>query len=223
MPRQHQEASIRAFAKIRTDAEGDADFSAQHMTLARTYLEIGMIDEAIAVAADGRAIAAPSLRSGLRSRPGLSAPRRAGHWPSNGSSAPQKKQRPASTIAAPCSTISASSSTTPARLHGRWRSSSNCRPKPATIVMRRHASIGWHASRPEADISFLTRILFAAYFLEAGLILVVAPWSSFWDRNLFFERFRPCSRCWAARSRVARCRASAPLPSLPALPSCRVS
>jgi hypothetical protein len=39
--------------------------------------------------------------------------------------------------------------------------------------------------RPEADISLLTRILFAAYFLEAGLILLVAPWSSFWDRNLF--------------------------------------
>jgi hypothetical protein len=41
------------------------------------------------------------------------------------------------------------------------------------------------ACRPEVDISFLTRILFAAYFLEAGLILIVAPWSSFWDRNLF--------------------------------------
>lgn len=50
----------------------------------------------------------------------------------------------------------------------------------------RPASIGWRASRPEVDISLLTRILFAAYFLEAGLILVVAPWSSFWDRNLFF-------------------------------------
>jgi hypothetical protein len=43
------------------------------------------------------------------------------------------------------------------------------------------------AFRPEADISFLTRILFAAYFLEAGLILIVAPWSGFWDRNLFLE------------------------------------
>ena len=43
------------------------------------------------------------------------------------------------------------------------------------------------ACRPEADISFLTRILFAAYFLEAGLILVVAPWSGFWDRNIFLE------------------------------------
>ena len=32
-----------------------------------------------------------------------------------------------------------------------------------------------------------TRLLFAAYFLEAGLILMVAPWSTFWDRNFFAE------------------------------------
>jgi tetratricopeptide (TPR) repeat protein len=38
----------QAFARIRTDAETDSDFSAQHMTLARTYIEIGMLDEAIA-------------------------------------------------------------------------------------------------------------------------------------------------------------------------------
>jgi hypothetical protein len=56
---------------------------------------------------------------------------------------------------------------------------------PATIATCLRASIASHACRPEADISFLTRILFAAYFLEAGLILVVAPWSGFWDRNLF--------------------------------------
>jgi hypothetical protein len=30
-------------------------------------------------------------------------------------------------------------------------------------------------------------LLFAAYFLEAGLILIVAPWSRFWDRNFFAE------------------------------------
>ncbi len=34
-------------------------------------------------------------------------------------------------------------------------------------------------------ISFATRLLLAAYFLEAGVILIVAPWSSFWDRNFF--------------------------------------
>ena len=38
----------QAFARIRTDAEADGDFSTQHMTLARTYIEIGMLDEAIA-------------------------------------------------------------------------------------------------------------------------------------------------------------------------------
>jgi tetratricopeptide (TPR) repeat protein len=34
------------FSEIREEASGDPDFSAQHMTLARTYLEIGMLDEA---------------------------------------------------------------------------------------------------------------------------------------------------------------------------------
>ena len=38
----------QAFERIRTDAETDGDFSTQHMTLARTYIEIGMLDEAIA-------------------------------------------------------------------------------------------------------------------------------------------------------------------------------
>jgi hypothetical protein len=33
----------------------------------------------------------------------------------------------------------------------------------------------------------LNRILFAAYFLEVGLILLVIPWSTFWDRNYFAE------------------------------------
>ena len=34
-------------------------------------------------------------------------------------------------------------------------------------------------------ISFFVRLLFAAYFLETGIILLVMPWSSFWDRNTF--------------------------------------
>ena len=41
-------SSIRPSPGSATDAETDSDFSAQHMTLARTYLEIGMMDEAIA-------------------------------------------------------------------------------------------------------------------------------------------------------------------------------
>ena len=36
-------------------------------------------------------------------------------------------------------------------------------------------------------ISFFTRLLLAAYFLEAGLVLIVVPWSGFWDRNFCVE------------------------------------
>ena len=33
------------------------------------------------------------------------------------------------------------------------------------------------------------------YFLEAGLLLVVVPWSAFWDRNLFV-RWWPALGAW---------------------------
>ena len=36
-------------------------------------------------------------------------------------------------------------------------------------------------------IRTLSRLLFAAYFLEAGFILAVAPWSGLWERNRFVE------------------------------------
>ena len=31
----------------------------------------------------------------------------------------------------------------------------------------------------------MTRLLFIAYFIEVGLLLVLVPWSAFWDRNYF--------------------------------------
>ncbi len=34
----------------------------------------------------------------------------------------------------------------------------------------------------------MTRILFAAYFIESGIVLIFAPWSAFWDRNFFGAR-----------------------------------
>jgi hypothetical protein len=38
-------------------------------------------------------------------------------------------------------------------------------------------------------ISLVSRILFAAYFLEAGFVLMVAPWKpAFWDHNFFIDR-----------------------------------
>lgn len=36
-------------------------------------------------------------------------------------------------------------------------------------------------------ISRLSRLLYVAYFLEVGVILVFVPWSVFWERNYFAE------------------------------------
>lgn len=33
------------------------------------------------------------------------------------------------------------------------------------------------------------RLLFVAYFLEVGLLLVLVPWSGFWDRSYFAITF----------------------------------
>ena len=33
----------------------------------------------------------------------------------------------------------------------------------------------------------MRRLLYIAYFLEVGLVLVLVPWSAFWDRNYFVE------------------------------------
>jgi hypothetical protein len=35
--------------------------------------------------------------------------------------------------------------------------------------------------------SVFKRIIFIAYFLEVGLLLVLVPWSVFWERNYFAE------------------------------------
>ena len=35
----------------------------------------------------------------------------------------------------------------------------------------------------------LRRLIFVAYFLEVGLLLVLVPWSVFWERNYFAEIF----------------------------------
>ena len=36
-------------------------------------------------------------------------------------------------------------------------------------------------------MSVMSRILFLAYFVEVGLLLLVVPWSPFWDRNYFLD------------------------------------
>jgi hypothetical protein len=41
----------------------------------------------------------------------------------------------------------------------------------------------------------MRRLLYAAYFLEVGLLLVVLPWTTFWDRNYLFD-IVPQVRAW---------------------------
>lgn len=41
----------------------------------------------------------------------------------------------------------------------------------------------------------MRRLLLAAYFLEVGLLLVVLPWTAFWDRNYLFDLV-PALRTW---------------------------
>lgn len=35
----------------------------------------------------------------------------------------------------------------------------------------------------------LKRLLLVAYFIEVGLLLVLVPWSPFWERNYFLTEF----------------------------------
>jgi len=39
-------------------------------------------------------------------------------------------------------------------------------------------------------IRVFTSLLFAAYFIEVGLVLVITPWLAFWDQN-YFARVLP--------------------------------
>jgi len=36
-------------------------------------------------------------------------------------------------------------------------------------------------------VSAISRLVFLAYFVEVGLVLLVVPWSPFWDRNYFVQ------------------------------------
>jgi hypothetical protein len=33
----------------------------------------------------------------------------------------------------------------------------------------------------------LTRILLVAYFIEVGVLLILVPWSAYWERNYFAQ------------------------------------
>ena len=60
--------------------------------------------------------------------------------------------------------------------------------------MSRGGSNGSRACRREADLLF-RRLLVATYFVEVGLLLLLIPWSSFWDRNTLLEAV-PAVHMW---------------------------
>jgi hypothetical protein len=50
--------------------------------------------------------------------------------------------------------------------------------------MSPHAWNGSTRCRREGD-TLIRRLVYVAFFLEVGLLLVVLPWSAFWDHNYF--------------------------------------
>jgi hypothetical protein len=50
--------------------------------------------------------------------------------------------------------------------------------------MWKRESTGSRRSRQEGS-RLLRRLLFVAFFVEVGLLLIVLPWSSYWERNYF--------------------------------------
>src|SRR6266852_1374472 len=67
---------------------------------------------------------------------------------------------------------------------GPWRSVSSCGPTPATSATSRPASTGSAKFKHEGRV-LIRRLFYVAFFLEVGLLLIVMPWSGFWEQNYF--------------------------------------
>jgi hypothetical protein len=50
------------------------------------------------------------------------------------------------------------------------------------------ASTGSARCRREGE-HLIRRLIYVAFFLEVGLLLIVLPWSTFWDNNYFVLRW----------------------------------
>jgi hypothetical protein len=55
---------------------------------------------------------------------------------------------------------------------------------PAISATSPSGSTSSRKSRHEGDV-LIRRLVFIAFFLEVGLLLIVLPWSSFWEGNYF--------------------------------------
>jgi formate hydrogenlyase subunit 3/multisubunit Na+/H+ antiporter MnhD subunit len=52
------------------------------------------------------------------------------------------------------------------------------------------ASIDSPRSRREGSL-LIRRLIYVAFFLEVGLLLILLPWSGFWEHNYFAARWAP--------------------------------
>jgi polyferredoxin len=59
-----------------------------------------------------------------------------------------------------------------------------------SIATWRRGSIGSPRSRGEGS-DLIRRLVYVAFFLEVGLLLLVLPWSAFWEHNYFAEAWPP--------------------------------
>ena len=59
--------------------------------------------------------------------------------------------------------------------------------------MSHPGSIGSPTSRREGSV-LIRRLVYVAFFLEVGLLLLVLPWSTFWEHNYFAEAWPPLRR-----------------------------
>ena len=50
--------------------------------------------------------------------------------------------------------------------------------------------------RPRSGSSVLTRIFFILFCLEIGLVLLLLPWTFFWDSNYFFHLTPNLNEFW---------------------------
>jgi hypothetical protein len=56
--------------------------------------------------------------------------------------------------------------------------------------MWRRGSIGSPTCGRRGDV-LIRRLVYVAFFIEVGLLLLVLPWSAFWEHNYFAEAWPP--------------------------------
>ena len=177
------EEAADGFRSAVTNQDGSED-AAQHLKLAHTYLEMGMSEEAIGSLVTASRLprqrfeAASTLARLYRNQQDWP---HAIEWYERAAEAPA----PSADAGARSSTTSARPSSRPGRRREPWPCSWSSRPMPANTAMSLPGCTGSRRSRREADHQDRQPPAVRGVFPRSGVILVVAPWSGFWEHNRF--------------------------------------